>query len=194
MPTTDEGIYELVLEQTYGAEKLKNVFHYRHSLGSDDEQNNCADAFNEDVLPALKDLQNTLIAYTEVRVANLTGDLADASHLPSFANGVVAGDVMPSFTAFSYKYVRTSKDTRNGAKRFGGVIEENVTGNNWLPAFFTDMQLHESTLSGQIDVLGHIFVPIILRKPDVAGLFTYNDVANVLAQNRVTTQNSRKAF
>lgn len=192
MPTTNSGIYEVVLEQTYGAEIVKNVFHYLHTLGNDDEQQECADAFDEDALASIASIANDLIKYTEIRVANLTGLLADVSIVPSIAEGDVSGAVMPSFVSCPFRYIRSSKETRNGAKRFGGITEENITGNNFLPAFFTAMQAIENVLAGQIDVVGAIFEPIILRKPDVAGVFTYNEVANVIAVDRVTTQNSRK--
>lgn len=192
MPTTNSGIYEVVLEQTYGAELVKNVFHYLHTLGNDDEQQECADAFDEDALPGIASIANDLIKYTEIRVANLTGLLADASIVPSIPDGDVSGLVMPSFISCPFRYIRTSKETRNGAKRFGGITEENITGNNFIGTFFTAMQAIESVLAGQIDVVGAIFEPIILRKPDVAGVYTYNEVANVIAVDRVTTQNSRK--
>lgn len=192
MPTTTSGLYELVLEQTYGSEQVKNVFHYLHTLGNDDKQLECANAFDEDALAAISTVSNTLIAYTEIKVANLTGQLADASIVPTTPNGIRPGVIGPSFLSCPYRYIRTSKETRNGSKRFGGMTEDDITGNNFTPTYFIIMQALESVLAGQIDVVGDIFEPVILRKPDILGVWLYNELANVIAVDRVTTQNSRK--
>ena len=194
MGTTTTGLYEVVLEQTYFQENFKNVFHYLATLGQDDDQDLIADAFNTDVLPGISTFQSTDIVYDEIRVANLTGLLADFSLVPTVPNGVIIGDPMANFVAIPFRYVRTSKETRNGAKRFGGLTEGDAFGGGFTPTFFAAMQLQAPTLAGQISTTGIIAEPVILRKPDVAGVWTYNDVSTVIALNRITSQNSRKPF
>lgn len=195
MPTTSTGIYELVLEQTYQGQAARNVFHYLHTLGQDDEQDKCGEAFNNDVMASLANTQNVGVDYTNIRVANLTGILADTNTIPVPTSGTVIGDEVVGFTAYPLRYNRVTKDTRNGAKRFTGLVEENVKTTGFEVAFFALMQSVATILGQPITSVGAIFGPIILHKPaDGAGVFTYNDVASVTALNRTTTQNSRKAF
>lgn len=195
MPVTGSGIYEVVLEQTYQNQEIFNVFHYLNTLGLDDEQEKCADAFDETLMATLAGLQSTNLDYNLIRVANLTGNLADFSKVPSQGDGDVVGSDIVSFTAFSFRYNRETKDTRNGAKRFAGLIEENVQSTGFGPTFFSSLQAFAILLGNDISTVGGIFSPIILRKPPAAGpLYTYNTVSSVTALNRTTTQSSRKVF
>lgn len=195
MPTATSGIYEVVLEQTYQNQSIFNVFHYKHTLDLDDVQEDCADAFDQDMLPAISTIQNLSVAYTNIRASNLTGNLADFNLVPSIAAGIVAGDVVVGFVAAPFRYNRETKDTRNGAKRFTGLSELFVKTTGFEPAFFTIMQTAALVFGTNIDVVGAIFEPIILRKPPSVGpIFTFNTITGVTAINRTTSQNSRKVF
>ena len=194
MPTATAGIYQVVLEQNYGSETLKNVWHYLHSVGDDDEQSDCAQAFDDDMMFTIAAITNTSLSFNEIRVANLTGLLADAVLVPSESEGNIVGSLAPSFVAASYRYVRTSKETRNGAKRFCGMVEENLNGNDFTSAYFTTLQSAETTFASTLTGATGVYEPIILRKPDIGGVWLYNEVATVIALNRVTTQTSRKFF
>lgn len=194
MPTATSGLYEVILDQSYGTEKVKNVFHYLHTLGDDDLQDLCGLAFDEDVMAGLAALLNVVLTFDEIRCANITGELADVTRIPSENNGDVTGDASPAMVACSFRYQRTTKETRNGGKRFCGMVEGNINVNTFESAYFTAMQAVATTLATDISTVGGIFSPVILRKPDIEGVWLYNDVANVIALNRVTTQNSRKFF
>ncbi len=195
MPQVNSGIYELILEQDYFGADILNVFHYRQTGGVDDEQEKCANAFDVDIMPEIAVILNDDLKFNNIRVANLTGNLADFSITPSQVDGDVTGAVMADFIACSYRLNRTTKDTRNGSKRFCGMVEENIVGGGFTAAYVADLDLLadvlETTIAGGT---GAIFEPIILRKPDIAGTFTYSLVQTVQALNRVTTQNSRKKF
>lgn len=195
MPTTAVGLYELLLEQDFGGEKVLNVFHYLSNTSDDDEQDLCATAFDEDIMAALAAIQSSLVTYEFIRVKNITGTLADSVLTPSQTDGDVVGANMTGALAVSFRYNRVSKDTRNGSKRFVGLIEENVTASTFIPAYITDLDALAVLLGTDISTVGGVFAPVIVRKPpDGAGVYTYNTVANVVALNRVTTQNSRKNF
>lgn len=195
MPVASTGIYEIVLVCDYLAQECLNVFHYVSNVGDDDIQQECGDAFDVDNLPDIAIIQSEDLTYEEIVVRNLTGDLADAVITPTTTTGTVVGLEMPSFVAASFRYARQSKDTRNGAKRFTGMVEENVVQNSFVAAFQTLMDTLAAVLDNSISNAGKTFQPIILHKPpDGAGVYTFSTLNAVVALGRVTTQNSRKSF
>jgi len=195
MPDSGAGIYEVVLKQTYLGVAVLNVFHYLDTALADDKQGSCGIAFNTDILTTISSLQSDQVTYDEILVRNLTGNLADVVTVPGVSNGARVGDEGTTFLAIPFRYNRTTKETRNGGKRFAGALEEFMTTTGFVAAFFTDMQTASLTLDNQIVNGGNTFSPIILKKPDLGlGIYTYNLVSNVTALNRTTSQNSRKAF
>lgn len=195
MPTSTSGIYEVILEQTYQGQKLLNVFHYLNTLDTDDLQTECGTAFDEDVLASIANIQNNGVVYDTIRVANLTGTGADIFVDPSISVGVIAGFDAASFIGVPFRYNRTTKETRNGSKRFAGTTENVMLDDKFEATYFTTMQATAVVLETQISTVGGLFDPIILRKPAAAGpTFTYNEVLGVSALNRQTTQSSRKSF
>ncbi len=195
MPQTGSGIYEIVLFQTYLTEVCLNVFHYLSNISEDDNQSQCVLAFNSAILPEIALTQQADVVYDEIICRNLTGSLADITKVPGTPNGLVVGTRMSTFVSMPYRYNRIQKDTRDGAKRFVGAIEENAVQNAWDAAFFTLMQTLATFLDNGIAEGGKTFNPIILRKPDLgAGIFQYSQISSVTALNRQTTQSSRKVF
>lgn len=194
MPTTTVGIYEVVLEQLYFQDEFFNVFHYLSNTSDDDVQDLCATAFDEDIMATLAPTQNVDLKYTNIRCKNLTGNLADFNLTPSQGDGDIVGAVVAGFNANSFRYNRVTKETRNGAKRFAGLVEENVIGGNFTVAYNLILDSLAAVLEVEINTVGGAFTPIILRKPPIGDLFTYNNVQGVDNLDRMTTQNSRKRF
>lgn len=195
MPTTTVGLYEVVLEQSYFTSNVLNVFHYLSNTSDDDVQLLCATAFDEDVMAALAVVGNISLKFDNIRCVNLTGTLADANITPSQADGDVVGAVVIDFVSSAFRYNRVTKDTRNGAKRFTGLVEENVTGGSFTVAYNVDLDALAVILGTDISTVGGVFSPVIVRKPvGAGGVWTFNDVVSVQNLDRVTTQNSRKTF
>lgn len=195
MPQTGSGIYELVLQQSYVGETCLNVFHYLSNINEDDNQSQMALAFDGVTLPQIALTQQDTVLYQEIIVRNLTGTLADVTIVPATATGGVIGTRTTTFLAMPYRYNRIQKDTRDGSKRFTGVVEENAEVLGFTPAFFILMQTLATFLDNGIADGGKTFNPIILRKPSLgAGVWQYSQVSSVTALNRSTTQSSRKTF
>lgn len=195
MPQSGAGLYEVVLVQDYISQRCLNVFHYKSNTSEDDIQFQCGTAFNVDNLPDIALIQSEDLTYQDILVRNITGTLADAAVTPTTAAGNVVGLELATFYAASFRYNRVSKDTRNGAKRFTGMVEENVQNNSFTGAFQTLMDALAIVLDNDISSAGKTFQPIILRKPSLgAGVWQYSDVQTVTALDRATTQNSRKSF
>lgn len=195
MPQTGSGIYELVLQQTFQGEVCLNVFHYLSNINEDDNQSQLSLAFDGTTLPQIALTQSDGVTYNEIIVRNLTGTLADVTKVPTTVAGGVLGLWVTTFVAMPYRYNRIQKDTRDGSKRFTGVVEENIQTTQFTPAFFILMQTLATFLDNGIADGGKTFNPIILRKPELGvGIWQYSQVSSVTALNRTTSQSSRKIF
>ncbi len=195
MPVTSVGLYEIVLEQLYFGDINLNVFHYLSNTSDDDAQELASLAFDEDVMAALAVIQSDNLVYTNIRCKNITGNLADFNRIPSQVDGDVAGADAAGFVGAGFRYNRTTKETRNGGKRFSAMVEENITGGTFTVAYNIDLDALAVVLSAEISTVGQVLSPVILRKPDDgAGNWTYNVLQSAVNLNRVTTQNSRKTF
>jgi len=195
MPQASAGLYRIILEQTYQGKNIFNVFGYVHTLGQDDEQDLAAQAFDEDIMPFIKNSQSTGTVYTSIRAINLTGSLADEVITPSVSNGILVGEAVTGFVAAPFRYNRETKDTRNGAKRLVGMIEENLVGTGFTASYFTTLQGLAAVFETDISTVGGIFTPIILgAETQTPGEWLYNTIVSVQALQRTTSQVSRKAF
>ncbi len=195
MPTSSSGLYKLVLEQTYLGSTIFNVFGYLNSLSLDDEQDLCAQAFDEDIMATLATLLSANLTFDSIRCINITGALVDEVISPSQANGDVIGADLAPFVGVPFRYNRATKDTRNGSKRFSGMVEGNTAGETWLAAYVTSCNAFALLLAADITTVGGIFEPIILgAETGTPGLFNYNTLSSVQFLDRVTSQVSRKSF
>lgn len=195
MPLASTGLYSVTLNQTYQTQPVRNVFNYIEAGRLDDLQAELAVAWDSAIVPALATIQGTTVKYINVTVDNISGTLAETVITPSAAAGGVAGTDMAAYIAAPYKYQRFQTDTRNGSKRFCGMVEENVQTDVPTAAYLLTMQAIEATLAQTFVTLGGSFSPIVLRIPEVSpGTWRYADVDSVVALNRITTQNSRKRW
>lgn len=193
MPTTAVGLYKVVLEQEYLNQIVLNTFYFQNALDTDDLQEECSHAFDLDLLPTIATIQSTSVVYQNIRVENVTGSLADFNLTPTTAAGGVAGLVAASFIACTIRLNRTTKETRNGSKRFAGMVEENMNGQTFLGAYVVTLDALAVVLAGTIDDPGGIFRPVIARAPvDPEVLWTINDVASGTASSDVKSQVSRR--
>lgn len=193
MALITEGLYQIILEQSYGGQTVLNRFWYENTLGSDDEQDKAAEAFDEDVLPGLSLIQNTGVSYVKITAKNVTGDLADHVMTPTTTAGTLVGNHLPSFIAASYRLHRTTKETRNGGKRFCGAREEDVAAQLWIAAYFSALGTFAGVLIADISVVGGIFSPVIGRfNPLTPTQWTSNPIATASASQIVSSQVSRK--
>lgn len=193
MAVITEGLYKIILEQTYSAQTLLNVFWFVNSLGSDDEQDKAAEAFDETILPILKAAQATSLTYTSIRAVNVTGDLADFVLTPTTLAGTSVGDPVNTFTAAGIRLNRTTKETRNGQKRFAGMVEQRMENQAWDAAFLVVLGDVADALVADISTVGGIFEPVIARQDPITPTNWFaNPVASATVNAFVTSQVSRK--
>lgn len=194
MPEITEGLYRIVLEQTYRGQIVLNTFFYTNSLGNDDEQELAAQAFDEDVLPTIATVQHETVFYTSIRAQNVTGALADFVLTPTATEGDIVGTPMASFIAAAIRLNRTTKETRNGQKRFCGQTEELTDTQTWETSYVTLLETLGTVLTEQMITVGGIFDPQIARQdPQDPLTWVINAVASHTVDNRVRSQVSRKS-
>ncbi len=194
MPVITAGLYQVILEQDYRGQTVLNSFFFEENLGSDDEQELCAQAFDEDLLIALAPIQHTSVVYISIRAKNVTGDLADFVRTPTTSAGTLVGLPLSSFIAAGIRLNRTTKETRNGQKRFCGATEEAMAVQSWDPTYLTVLETLGLALVAPITTVGGIFNPVIARQdPIIPTNWTTNPVQSHTVRSTVTSQVSRKA-
>jgi len=194
MAVVTAGLYKVILEQGYLGVEVRNTFFYLHSIGSDDLQAECAEAFEDDILPDLIAVQNTSLFYNNIRVQNVTGILADANRDPVATAGIDVGAAAPSFLAFSIRLNRETKETRNGHKRFCGLVEENISSQFLEAGYVTQLGNVATVLVADISIVGAVFTPVIARQDAITPTnWVVNNITSGTVSGFVTSQVSRKA-
>lgn len=197
MPLVSAGLYQLELQSTVGSVTGLNVFHYIAANFGNLLEQEIADAFRIATVPAFLPLVHTSVSFTQINVFNLT--TLDAGYeLPLVGQtGTLVGDPMPSNTACSFRLNRTTRETRNGSKRFGPMNEGASNGNTFVAGYFTDMVNAAAVMIGGLTLSATTASLAIVRKQTTPLPWiniTYNPVSSITPLDRLTTQNSRKFF
>lgn len=186
--------------QTYLGEQVLNVYYYRWS--SAPTVDNSAympllDDFIAEVINPVRDLQSAALAHDRVQVKNLSNGL-DFAERPVGLNGLLTSTpsaIEPSYVSLGFQLVRDSLVTRNGYKRFAGVVDEQVQGNAFS-GDLTDVADVVNALKKSLSVgLIEVAFPVIVKRPipEPAGDdYLYSSVSSVIFKG-LGSQNTRKA-
>lgn len=194
-------IIQITTRVDYLGQECLNVWHYRLTLlEAGVSYTDLADDMAAFWTNTVAAFTHTAANLTQVDVLNLTNGL-DIFSKGYNLNGLRPGAVMPSFTAWSFQFLRGSRLTRHGWKRFVGVSEDDTTGND--PTGTIEAILNTSAAemfqgvvrSGTAE--DFTLTPIIIGRTLVAGVYELdltkiNTVTSVVF-SALTTQNSRKA-
>lgn len=124
-------ILRFTVKGTLHGEDLVNVFFYEIALGSTGsliELNMIQEWASEFQSGVVGSLSNEL-EYQSLLIENLTNGLTFAEE-PISVQGGSSSPALPSSVALAVRLLRSSKVTRNGAKRFAGLGESAVDGND----------------------------------------------------------------
>jgi hypothetical protein len=189
-------IYKVVLKgETLGKDTV-NVFHYRQAtsspaLGAGD----LLTAFDTLITPNLINIVSVASFFTETDVYNLN-NLSDLYEyvFPTPIQGDQAGDCLPPFATWNFKYPRTTLGVKSGRKGFAGVSEPNQSNGVVTSGFLTALATMAGHLESSISVgsgtydAGYVsFISSGLVRP--TPLFV---PASGVAYTHIGTQNSRK--
>lgn len=192
-------LLQIIDNQTYLGEDLMNVYYYRWF--STPTLDNSAyipllEDFQAEVINEVVKVQNEYVTHTTTSIRNLSNNL-DYAERTSATIGTLDVDpanTLPSYMTLGFQLIRDSLATRNGYKRFSGMIESQVEGNDYV-ASLTPIGdviggLQENLTVGLVQVAA----PVIVKRPidpPVGSSYVYSSISAVLFKG-IGTQNTRK--
>lgn len=187
-----------VARQANIVDDINNVFHYHNAVEgapSSAELGVLLTFFETEVLPAILAFQSDQIVYLELRARHVEGVSFTSTTLGSL-DGEIAGSALPPYVAYEFIYRRATALTRNGFKRFAGVIEEAIDqGGNVTGAVATALTAAEPILTLPLEGSGGTFwQPVIYGRPIPSNPTPRIGQVDEVGFQRVTTQNSRKPW
>lgn len=203
MPLVASGfLYEITVTGVIGGITTKNIFWY-FTTGPVKQAEDVFDSFVLKVEDEWEALASVNWDGETIEVDEVTAN--DNFHLGAISiDGVVSGESLPNFNAFSVTLSRSTKETRSGRKRIAGVAESQQSSGTLTAGAITDLTALKDRFIEDLTVEGGSVAPVIIRKtftldppnppelndPDV---WIYNPVSGGVATTTVTTQNSRKS-
>lgn len=200
MPWNTGEIIKFNVAMTTVQQTARNIYYYRiaAAIGSmtGDEIAEAFFSWNDTVvMPAL----STTVTLDSVQVDNVSDGLSFGEFSATGYNGSQAGEAMGPFVAYGFTLLRTDKSTRNGFKRYAGVVEQaqsngaiqsSWTGYSALKTIESQLsaQLALVGASGQLDIDPVIYGDVTPTRPTPVWQY----VSGAVLQPRITTQNSRK--
>lgn len=161
-----------------------------------------ADQWETQVRTPVRAIQMPGLTHTATVIKNLTNGVDIWEETDVATGSRSAGDNTPGFVALGFRLVRSSAITRHGSKRFAGIGEADMNGNNYTFPAGTQAAL-ETALKSPVAITGTMdndftMTPVIIgRVPSGephAGeldLSIINPIADA-QYIRVTSQNTRK--
>lgn len=199
MGATLGDLIQITANQRYLEQRCINVYYYRVTsiapLGGtymdwfDSE-------FQGKVLADVRNVQANLLNYDSIIYRNLSNgvDLLEKSVDLDGLVATTSSTAMPSFVAFTWLLRRETLATRNGYKRFAGINDATVDGNN-TNISSTLIDAVSVALAEDFTATAVTFAePVIVRKPllQPAGTsYVYSSIGSASFLG-VSTQQSRK--
>lgn len=187
--------YEVIDKQSQGGQTILNVFVFQVT-GADATAENVALTWQADQAIQISSLQSSSLVHDNVTVNNLN-DLSDFWVETLGIVGEQPGDVLPPYDCVALFYVRTTRASRNGWKRFAGVPEAHQNDGILDGTIITSWDGVAAYLLGphSSSVATLSMVPYIWRRPKVGPppvAQAFFPVSSIEVRNAVTTQNTRK--
>lgn len=181
-------------------QQVCNVFYYLVAAWTGNVSlEDVIDEFIATVLDAVNDIQSSSLVYSNVALADAMTPSVAFEKPYTAAGAYATSPSLPSYAAFGFKLVRSTPVTRNGSKRFAGVCEDQVTGNDITSLPAGSQATIEAALAANLEVTGTVdgsatLIPVIVRfSPlDPYQVVEANPITEAQMKVAVTTQNSRK--
>lgn len=193
-------LLRIVDNQVYLEESLMNVYYYRvTSLTgfTDDGYESVLDWFEDNVLAAVYPLQASQLLHTTLVLTNMTNGIDFLERvLNTNGEAVFASSaLLPSYVSVGFRLVRESLVTRNGYKRYAGIGDAVIDGNQVvLPT--TIYEPIQDALAADIVVgLATLAEPVIVKHPVASppvASYQYSSIGAAVVSQTPGTQNTRK--
>lgn len=194
--------------QSMSGQMVLNVFNYQIGAVAPtlpNGYNELAYGFFDTASTLMIPQQTTALTHVRTILEELEGvEIGD--YVPPVAvPGSVVGDFLPVFSAVSVQYLRSSKLTRHGWKRFAGIPEALTVGNSLAAGNITawtqiieNLMNPEGVTIPQQDAGGNVVGTAFMR-PVIVGLpvppseaYRIQVPASVAVKSLISTQNTRK--
>lgn len=175
---------------------IMNVFYYSETVNptSNAEVEEFIQEWIDNIQPAILAFQSDQIVYLEIRAEHI-GGIYFSSISQGAVDGVISGSALPPYYAYEFIYRRATRATRNGFKRFAGVIEEAIDqGGNVTGGVATALTAAETVLDDTLNMSWGAASPIIYGPQGPAHPADVENPVSEVAFQRITTQNSRKPW
>lgn len=192
-------IYKLVLTGSYLGESVSNVFWFSESVqGSDDSLalEELKEGFEFVMSADLLALANDSMTYNLITITRIVDGRQEAFPVTwvGLVDDASGANALPSYVAIAFRYNRVSAATRHGYKRYAGIADSMVYGNNLDGSFSNAADNLEDAMETVIQTgSGFSFSPAVVSRPVVLGANPSYYLPQTVTFNGVTTQNSRKA-
>lgn len=204
MPTNGPNaqIIEVRDRQVFLGQEILNVYWYRLDSTSSMDLTAFEVTFENTVIGAVVAFQSDQLEHVDVTVINHS----DPTKFGTFAANVpgerTPTDLSAPFIACGVRFNRSSRELRNGQKRYGGFDDGTYTNG------FFDSSVLALVAAAMPDVLSTLtesirnYVPVVVRNkptttdltidPEDPSTWKYVTFTGATIKNAVTTQNSRK--
>jgi len=161
--------------------------------GSDGYLEDANTSFLDLYMPSITAVQVNTLEHTHREWRNLTNgvDLFDDDTV--IPGDIDSGQPLNSFTSLGFMLRRDSLVTRNGYKRFAGLVEGDVQGNDWVGGDTRIDNLKAALMETLVTGIVPSLAPIIVKRPipEPAVDYDHSGIVSV-AFRGLGTQNSRK--
>lgn len=167
-------IYECTLTQLDRGQQVNNIFYYYQDLEfvttNPTKAQSLAEAWQTQILPAVRGIQPAEILSTDLTVKNLF-DVSDGYDLGLSVGGSFTTDrqLESTFNAFGFKLNGDNPAVKNGAKRFTGVFEDYIddgviTGASLITPLNALSTALEAPVTIGLIIPDPVFVPIVVKR------------------------------
>ena len=187
------SVYEARINYTYAGVDMVNVFHYEQLSGAGNALE-LADEIYDDLIGPMRNIQHPGVIYGLIEVINLDS-LTDFALSAEAAGetGNQTAQAAPTFETVTYILTRTTRETRNGRKAFGG-LPDTISDINTVDSTFAsqaeNLRLALETNLGNLD--GDEWRLVILGLPNASRPTRVLNPVSSVQQPYISTQNSRK--
>lgn len=197
MPAIDD-VFRIIDFQTLLTEQCLNVYFYRVDAVAVPAPT-LADIwlnFTATMMSPVQNIQASQVDHYLIRIENLMNPAEFLDTPMTGETGLVTGEVNPSFFAWSFLMRRTTKVTRNGGKRFPGVLESWVQNGVFVGVDASITAVEEALaapIEGTFPPANYTLTPVIVkRNPDGTLDLTSLNVVRAGEFRGPSTQNTRK--
>lgn len=195
MPTCSDGLVQIVMTTVYNDTEALNVFYYWNGTNTPVlDLAGVLSAFDAKVFPDIANIFNVGTSIGTMEARDVFGSTPDKFKVPSVGAGTVVGEIVNNFTACRINLLPTTKETRRGYKRFGGISESSVAGNGLTTAFKTVVEGVGNLLDDDLTVGAETYSPVIFGGPTASNptRSVANYISSTAVPNKQVSQGSRK--